>query len=394
MHQDPTLPKPRTGRKLPPRRGFFARSWFVLLLLAALAVGGGAYYYYDYATVASAEVAIVQRGTALASVYGTVNVAPVLQVIVKTRNFGQLTDLKVYNGTLVKAGQIVAEMTDDTLQRQLALAESNLAESKIRQGLGPPSASALKNQEIEVDKVQKLVDATNLAPVELEKAQNELTSLREQVQNETINLNTEVDNMERARDDLLDQLKQMQLTSPMDGVVLNVYVNLGEFLPPQSQVCRIGSAENRIVANVNEEDVGYLKVGMKAHIRLYSFPDKDLIGTLSYILPQGENQVYPVYFSLDDPEETLRPGMTGEMNVIVGERENTLTIPTRAIRRDDVVYVVVNGKVEETRVHVGFHTIEKSEILDGLNEGSAVILSNQDLYKPGMRVRELITRTN
>jgi HlyD family secretion protein len=394
MRQDLTLPKPRAGRKLPPRRGFLARSWFVLLLLGALAIGGGAYYYYDYATVASAEVAIVQRGTALASVYGTVNVAPVYQVIVKTRNFGQLTDLKIYNGTVVKTGQIVAEMTDDTLQRQLAQAESNLGQSKVRQNLGPPSASALKNQEIEVDKLQKLVAATNIAPVELEKAQNELTSLREQVQNEMISLNNEVDNLERARDDLLDQMKQMQLTSPMDGVVLNLYVNLGEFLPPQNQVCRIGSAENRIVANVNEEDVGYLKVGMKAHIRLYSFPDKDLIGTLSYILPQGENQVYPVYFSLDDPAQTLRPGMTGEMNVIVGERENTLTIPTRAIRRDNSVLVVVNGEVQEAHVRVGFHTIEKSEILEGLDEGAAVILSNQDLYRPGMRVRELITRTN
>ncbi len=394
MHQDHTLPTPRPRRKLPRGRGFLARSGFVLLLLLALAIGGGVYYYYDYATVASAEVAQVQRGTALASVYGTVNVSPVLQVIVKTRNFGQLTELKVNNGSVVKAGDIVAEMSDDDLQRQLALAQSNLGQSKIRQSLGPPSAEALKNQEIEVDKLKKLVDATNIAPVELEKAQNELTSLREQVQNEVINLNNEVDNLERARDGLLDQMKQMHLASPMDGVVLNIYVNLGEFLPPQSQVCRIGSAENRIVANVNEEDVGYLKVGMKAHIRLYSFPDKDLIGTLSYILPQGENQVYPVYFSLDDQTQTLRPGMTGEMNVIVGEHQNSLTIPTRAIRRDNVVLTVVDGLVQETHVQVGFHTIEKSEILGGLNEGSMVILSNQDLYKPGMRVRELITRTN
>jgi HlyD family secretion protein len=394
MHLDPTLPQPRGGRRLPRRRGFLARSWLVLVLLGALLIGGGAYYYYDYAAVSSAEVAIVQRGTALASVYGTVNVAPVLQVIVKTRNFGQLTDLKIYNGSVVKTGQIVAEMTDDTLQRQLALAESNLGQSKVRQGLGPPSASALKNQEIEVDKLKKLVAATNIAPVELEKAQNLLTSLREQVQNEMINLNNEVDNLERARDGLLDQMKQMHLTSPMDGVVLNLYVNLGEFLPPQSQVCRIGSAENRIVANVNEEDVGYLKVGMKAHIRLYSYPDKDLVGTLAAILPQGENQVYPVWFDLDDTTQIVRPGMTGEMNVIIGERQNTLTIPTRAIRRNNEVLVVVNGKVQETHVRIGFHTIEKSEIIDGLDEGAAVILSNQDLFRPGMRVRELITKTN
>ena len=80
--------------------------------------------------------------------------------------------------------------------------------------------------------------------------------------------------------------------------------------------------------------------------------------------------------------------------VVIGERQNTLTIPTRAIRRDNVVLVVVKGIVEETHVRVGFHTIEKSEILDGLDEGAAVILSNQDLFRPGMRVRELITRTN
>jgi HlyD family secretion protein len=394
MHKDLTMPQQRAGRKVAPRRGFLARSWFVLLLLAATAAGGGAYYYYNYATVASAEVALVQRGTALASVYGTVNVAPVRQVIVKTRNFGQLTEFKVNSGSVVKAAQVVAELTDDNLQRQLDLAESNLNQAKIHQALGPPSAATLKNQEIEVEKLKKLVDATNIAPVELEKAQNQLTSLREQVQNEQLGLDTEVDNMERARDDLLSQMKQMQLTSPIDGVVLNVYVNLGEYLPPQSQVCRIGSAENQIVANVNEEDVGYLKVGMKSHIRLYSFPNQDLVGTLSSILPQGENQVYPVWFTLDDSSQTIRPGMTGEMNVIIGERKNTLTIPTRAIRRDNVVLTVVDGKVQETHVRVGFHTIEKSEILDGLNEGAAVILSNQDLYKPGMRVRELVTRTD
>jgi RND family efflux transporter MFP subunit len=305
-----------------------------------------------------------------------------------------LTDLRVYTGTAVKSGQILGEMVDDNLQRQLALAESNLGESKVRQNLGPPSAAALKNQEIEVDKLQKLVAATNIAPVELEKAQNQLASLREQVQNESINLNNDVDNLERARDGLLEQMKQMELVAPMDGVVLNLYVNLGEFLPPQSQFCRIGSASNRVVANVNEEDVGYLKVGMKAHIRLYSYPDKDLIGTLSDILPQGENQVYPVWFNLDDASQTMRPGMTGEMNIIVGERQNALTIPTRAIRRNNVVLVVVDGEVEQTHVEVGFHTIEKSEILDGLKEGSAVILSNQDLYRPGMRVRELITSAN
>jgi HlyD family secretion protein len=160
-------------------------------------------------------------------------------------------------------------------------------------------------------------------------------------------------------------------------------------VPPQTQICRIGSAENQVVAQVNEEDVGYLTPGMKAKIRLYAHQDSDLIGTLKKILPQAENQVYRVQFSLDDPPAMLLPGMTGEMNIIIGERKNTLTIPSRAIRHGNEVLAVINGRVQEIHVRTGFHTLERTEILEGLSEGTQVILSNQDLYKPGVRVREV-----
>jgi RND family efflux transporter MFP subunit len=175
----------------------------------------------------------------------------------------------------------------------------------------------------------------------------------------------------------------------MDGVILDRYCNLGEYIPPQTQICRIGSAENQVVAQVNEEDVGYLAPGMKAKIRLYAHQDRDLVGTLTKILPQAENQVYQVTFSLDNPPALLLPGMTGEMNIIIGERQNTLTVPSRAIRHGNIVLVVDHGRVRQATVQTGFHTLERTEILDGLSEGDQVILSNQDLYKPGVRVREV-----
>lgn len=363
-------------------------------MLAVLAAAGIGYYYYTYASIAVAEVALVTRGTALSGVYGTVDVEPVTQVVVRTRNFGLISAIKVKEGDTVKENQVLAEMTDEDMRRQLDSIDSALAQAKIRQRLGPPSSAALKNQIIEVDKLKKLLDANNIAAVEYEKAQNELSRLKEQVQNETISLNNEVETIARSRAGLTDQFNQLQLVSPMDGVVLNVYSNLGEFVPPQTQVCRIGSAANQIVANVNEEDVGYLRPGMKAHIRLYAYQDQDLIGDLKEILPQAENQVYRVHFSLENPPPTLLPGMTGEMNVIIGERANTLTIPSRAIRKGSVVLVISNGRVSEVHIRTGFHTLEKTEILEGLDEGAMVILSNQDLYKPGVRVRELITKPN
>lgn len=389
MSQSATAHDPRASRRLPPRRGFFARTWFLWFLLIAAAAGGGAYYYYNYATIAQAEVAYVKRGPAVTSVYGTVNVEPVDQVIVRTRNYGQLSALNVKEGDTVKKDQLLAETADDSFQRQMETVQSNIAQAKIRQNLGPASAPALKNQQIEVDKLTKLVEAGNIAQVELDKAKNQLEQLRQQVQNEAISLNNEVESLQRVMDSLHAQVKENKLISPMDGQVLNVYANLGEYLAPQTQICRIGSAANKIVANVNEEDVGYLKPGMKAQIRLYAYQGQNLPGTLLSVGSDSVNQAYKVTFSLDDPSVSVLPGMTGEMNVIIGERDNTLTIPSRAIRHGNVVLTVVDGIVQETRVRVGFHTLETSEILDGLTEGTAVILSNQDLYHVGMHVREL-----
>ena len=394
MQQDPAPPRRRAARQLPPRQSFLAQYWIALVFLLLIAVAGSVYYYLVYASVATAEVSLVTRGTALAGVYGTVDVEPVTQVIVRTHNFGLLSTINIKEGDEVKNGEVLAEVTDENVQRQLQSAQSELADSRMRQALGPPSTAALKNQQIEVEKVKRLVDANNIAASEYEKAQNELTQLQAQVQNEKMSQDNEVAGLVRNLASIQDQLGAMKLTAPMDGTVLNLYANLGEYLPPQTQFCRIGSAENQIIANVNEEDVGYLAPGMKGQIRLYAHQDRDLIGTLTKILPQAENQVYRVRFALDNPPQTLLPGMTGEMNVIIGEHTNALTIPSRALRKGSTVLAVIKGRVEEIRVRTGFHTLERTEILDGLDEGTPVILSSQDLYKPGVRVRDLVVKSN
>jgi len=394
MSQSPTKTPSRPPPKRATRRGFFARTWIWWFLIVVAAIGGSIYYYLNYFTIASAEVAYVKRGTAITSVYGTVNVDPVEQIIVRTRNYGQLGAWKVKAGDPVKKGQILVGITDDSLQRQIDSATSNVTQAKSRQSLGPGSAAALKNQQIEVDKITKLVEAGNLAQVELDKAKNVLSQLKDQVQNETAGLDNDVASQQRALDALQAQFKQNDLVSPLDGIVLNIYANPGEFLPGETQLCRIGSAANEIVANVNEEDIGQLKPGMKAQIRLYAYPNKNLTGTLLTIGSTPVNQAYPVSFSLDEGAPSLLPGMTGEMNVIIGEHKNVLTIPSRAIRHSNTVLTVVDHIVHKTECRVGFKTLETSEILDGLDESTAVILSNQDLYKPGMRVRELYEKEN
>jgi len=106
------------------------------------------------------------------------------------------------------------------------------------------------------------------------------------------------------------------------------------------------------------------------------------------ILPTANNQRYTVTLTLDHPPPNLMSGMTGEMNIIAGQRENALIIPSRAVLADRVL-VVKDGVVKPRTVKIGFRNLERAEVLEGLKEGEQVVVADQDLLKPGQRVRAI-----
>jgi multidrug efflux pump subunit AcrA (membrane-fusion protein) len=83
----------------------------------------------------------------------------------------------------------------------------------------------------------------------------------------------------------------------------------------------------------------------------------------------------------------LMVGMTGEMNIVTGTHENALLVPTRALLVDQAL--VVNGGIVHARtVKVGFRTLDFAEALSGLEEGSSVIMADQDKFRAGEPVRQ------
>jgi multidrug efflux pump subunit AcrA (membrane-fusion protein) len=79
--------------------------------------------------------------------------------------------------------------------------------------------------------------------------------------------------------------------------------------------------------------------------------------------------------------------MTGEMNIITGTHQNALLVPTRALLVDQAL-VVKHGIVESRTVNVGFRTLDYAEVTSGLTEGTRVIVSDQDKFRPGEAVRQ------
>jgi multidrug efflux pump subunit AcrA (membrane-fusion protein) len=128
---------------------------------------------------------------------------------------------------------------------------------------------------------------------------------------------------------------------------------------------------------------------MKAKLQLYAYRTRTFTARVTSVQPAADptTQRYTVVLEMEKPPDNLMVGMTGEMNIITGAHENALLVPTRALLVDQAL--VVNGGIVHARtVKVGFRTLDFAEALSGVEEGSRVIVSDQDKFHPGEPVRQ------
>ncbi len=277
---------------------------------------------------------------------------------------------------------------NESLDRDFAKADAEWQAAQDRQKLGPAGAPALKTQEALVARLQKLAALSNAPPSDVEHAENDLTTSRELVRQQEIEIDRSLNVAHQEFDNLKERKERCKFISPMDGVMNAVNAVNGEFINETAVPFVIVSKAAYLEGQVNEDDVGHVAGKMKATVKLFAYPDRELAATVLQVLPTVNNQRYTVNLTLDQPPDNLMSGETGEMNIISGTRENALLIPSRALVVDRV-WVVQDGVVQPRTVKVGFRNIERAEILEGLREGEPVVVADQDLLRTGQRVRPI-----
>jgi RND family efflux transporter MFP subunit len=335
----------------------------------------------------TAEVAEVKKGEAISAVYGTVSVEPIHQVIVKSQTAGVIDSLKVQAGEMIDQGALLMTIGDPALAHELKTAQVNLESALQRKQIGPSSASKLASKEAQLREDKRLLDEGNIAAVEYNRVVKEVEELRKAVEQEKLTIEQEIEQSRSTLGDVKTRIDQGTIKSPLKGTILDIYSQLGEAVLAQTQLLKIGSEGTHLKAMVNEEDVGQLSPGMKAVVKLYSFGGDEFQAVVREILPSAINRQYSVILQMSDkPPGNLMPGMTGELNIIVGRRDHALIVPTRAIRSEKVL-VVSRGRIQERKVLTGYANLIFAEIREGLREGELVVLSDHDRYSSGQRVR-------
>src|SRR5881227_1560109 len=376
----------RRKLKLPESKTILWVGGAAVVLLVALA------YYF---LMPVAEVVTVHRGTAISAVYGTVRIEPAFVVRIRAQNDGFIQLAEPFSagrgaiGKNVEKGQLLATIADEETSRQLKQARTDLQAAVDRAALPLPSSELLKAAEDNLQRLEKVVSSGNVPAVEYQKSKSEVNRLRGAVETERIERDRNLKSLEQTAKKLEAEMKNAEVRSPIEGILTNVQTIDGELVSDGNELFTVSSRKTYVRGEVNEEDVGEVKPGMKAKVQLYAYRTRTFTGRVTSIQPAADptTQRYTVVLEMENPPDNLMVGMTGEMNIITGMHENALLVPTRALLVDQAL--VVNGGIVQRRtVNVGFRTLDVSEALNGLSEGDHVIVSDQDKFHSGQPVRQ------
>ena len=344
-----------------------------------------------------AEVATVQRGTAISAVYGTVRIEPAFVVRVRAQNDGFIRLAESFSagrgaiGKGVQRNELLATIADEETSRQLKQARTDLQAAIDRAAVPLPSSELLKAAEDNLQRLEKVVSSGNVPAVEYQKSKSEVNRLRGVVETERIERDRNLKSLEETTKKLETEMKNAEVRSPIDGILTNVQTIDGELVSDGNELFTVSSRKTYVRGEVNEEDVGEVKPGMKAKVQLYAYRTRTFTGRVTSIQPAADptTQRYTVVLEMENPPDNMMVGMTGEMNIITGVHENALLVPTRALLVDQAL-VANGGMVQRRTVNVGFRTLDFSEALSGLADGDRVIVSDQDKFHSGQPVRQRV----
>jgi HlyD family secretion protein len=312
------------------------------LLLVAVAAGTGAFYYWRDRPVDRPEfrTLMVTRGELLVAISATGTVEPVeiidvgAQIVGSIKSFGPDRDRPgktIDYRSRVKRGDVLAQLDDSPHQADLDRARAALlvAEAEAKRSL------ARKVQlEREAKRVEKLRDTMSIG--EFEKAQAD----SETAQAELTMSEARVEQARIAAKQAEINLTYTTIRSPIDGVVIDRRVNVGQTMvaglnAPSLFLLARDLSHLVVWASVNEADIGEVHVGQRVTFKVDAYRDQIFVGRVSQIRLNASLQQnvvsYGVVVDVDSPDGKLLPYMTAKLQFEVARRSHVVLVPNQAL---------------------------------------------------------------
>jgi RND family efflux transporter MFP subunit len=370
-----------------PNKPFFSRARLIVAVSVLIALAAGLIYF----TRPVAKVVRVVRGKAVKAVPGSVIVDAEYEMQLKSELGGRIIKSALDEGKHVKEGEFLAQLDTGGIEIEIEKLQIDEDTLKKRIAVGSPAQLSLEGAKVGFADAERLHKLGQMSDSDFENQQRSFESVQWQVKLEQISNQNLIDVDENALKAMRRDRDKMTITAPFDGVVSKVLARPGALIDPATPIAVLISTNRTVVARISEEDFADIRVGQKASVRFLGYGDELHRASVSKILPTADpdTQRYEVFLNVDLPIELLIPGLTGEASIVVGEHENTLIVPRRALSGYNLL-VVKNGRVRLRKVSIGYVGLNEVEILDGVGEGERVIVEDTDLYRDGDHVRSTI----
>ncbi|MCM1222440.1 MAG: efflux RND transporter periplasmic adaptor subunit [Lachnospiraceae bacterium] len=314
------------------------------------------------------------------SVTATGTIEPVTSVEVGTQVSGIIDKIFVDYNSNVSKGQVIAELDKTNLMSELSNAKSNMANAE----------STLQYQQANYNRQKTLFDKGLISANDFEQARLSYEQARQQVQIERQNVAKAQTNLGYAT-----------IVAPIDGVVLSKQVEEGQTVAaamttPTLFIIAQDLTDMRVIADVDEADIGAVKEGQNVTFTVDAFPNDVFHGTVTQVRQEATTEsnvvTYEVVIAARNDDLKLKPGLTANVNIYTFEKDNVLCVSSKALKftpnpmmmpkdiavegtPDKPCLWVLDGKtLRATHVEVGQTGGSYTEILSGIKQGDKVAI--------------------
>ena len=340
----------------------------------------------------SFETVKVETGNIQNSITATGTIEPVTSVSVGTQVSGIVSKLYVDYNSVVRKGQVIAELDKTNLLSELSSAQSNLesARSEYQSQL-----STLNYQKANYQRYTTLFNKGLVSADDYETARLSYQTACEAVDKAKAQIGVMEQNVAKAK----TNLGYATITSPIDGVVLSKSVEEGQtvaasFSTPELFTIAKDLTNMQVVADVDEADIGNVKEGERVTFTVDAYPDDTFTGRVMQVRQEAttNNNVvtYEVVISAPNSDLKLKPGLTASVTIYTSEKTGVTCVPSKALRftptketvgnrkivdvnAKNKVWVLKEGSVVARKVSVGMTDGIKTQILDGVSPGESII---------------------
>ena len=326
------------------------------------------------------ETAKVDKGNIHTTITATGTIEPVTSVTVGTQVSGIVSKLYVDYNSVVKKGQVIAELDKTNLISELTAQRANLSSAQ----------SSLNYQQANYNRYKTLYDKGLVSANEYENALLQYNQAKEQV-------NTARESVQRAQ----TNLGYATITSPIDGVVLSKAVEEGQtvaasFNTPELFTIAQDLTDMRVIADIDEADIGGVKEGQRVTFTVDAFPEDQFEGSVTQVRQQATTEsnvvTYEVVISARNNDLKLKPGLTANVTIYTLEKNDVLAVPSKALRFMPIEAILKEGQVIEDveaprklwtlegnkfkahKVETGITNGMMTEITGGISAGTEVLV--------------------